>query len=74
MGERHRRSHSVLPRAVRHAGIPGRDCRISCDWSRPMPSRARSVLARMRRYRPVAAVIVWYGELYVRDISSLVQA
>jgi hypothetical protein len=74
MGERHRRSHSVLPRAVRHAGIPGRDCRISSDWSRPMRSRARSVLARMRRYRPVAAVIVWYDGVHVRDISSLVQA
>jgi hypothetical protein len=34
MGERHRRSHSVLPRAVRHAGIPGRDCRISSDGRR----------------------------------------
>jgi hypothetical protein len=74
MGERHRRSHSVLPRAVRHAGIPGRDCRISSDWSRPIWSRARSVLARMRRYGPVAAVIAWYDGVHVRGISSLVQA
>src|SRR5208283_4071760 len=51
---------------------PGPPGPTSAQWSRPIRFRACSVLARMRRYKPVAAVIIWHGSLHVRDISSLV--
>ena len=46
---------------------------LSAQWSRPMWFGACSVLARMRRYGLVAAVIIWYCSWHVRGISSLVQ-
>jgi hypothetical protein len=54
---------------------PGRHRRpLPAQWSRPMRLGAGSVLARMRRHGPVAAVIVWYDDSHVRDISSLVRS
>ena len=54
------------------AGSGRQHRQLLAKWSRPIWLDARSVLARTRRYRPVAAVIIRYDSLHVRDISSLV--
>ena len=54
------------------AGSGRQHRQLLVKWSRPIWLGARSVLARMRRYRPVAAVIIRYDSLHVRDVSSLV--
>jgi hypothetical protein len=55
------------------AGSGRQHRQLLAKWSRPIWLSARSVLARMRRYRPVAAVIIRYDSLHVRDVSSLVR-
>ena len=47
-------------------------CPLTGKWSRPIWLRACSVLARMRRYEAVAAVIIWHDSSHDRNISSLV--